>query len=130
MTQAQGRVSAQVLFVKPESTLPYEWEKTDLWASAQAIPGVSVREDNEGLETKRFRAASSGQTALYSKDGKLLFSGGITSARGHEGDNAGRSAIVALLTDRETITAQTPVFGCALFSGSEECPSGLEHQHQ
>ncbi|HJR05668.1 MAG TPA: hypothetical protein VJ842_00100 [Pyrinomonadaceae bacterium] len=128
MAQAQGRVKAYVLFVKP-SDFPDGWEKTDLLASASAIPGVTVVRDDEGVEAVRFRAATSGQTMLYDAEGKLLFSGGITSARGHEGDNAGRAAIVSLLTTDESGERGTPVFGCPLFAESAECLTGKEVGH-
>jgi hypothetical protein len=123
MTQAQGRVTAYVLFVKPQG-FSTEWEKTDLWASAAAIPGVHVLGDDEGVEAARFHSATSGQTLLYDAEGKLLFSGGITSARGHEGDNAGRTAIVSLLTTSEDALTKTSVFGCPLFAPSADCLKG------
>jgi hypothetical protein len=121
MTQAQGRVKAYVLFVKPPNFAD-GWEQTDLLASAAAIPGVSVVRDDEGVEASRFHAATSGQTMLYDTGGKLLFSGGITSARGHAGDNAGRTAIVSLLTAGGAGQQATPVYGCPLFAGATGCP--------
>ncbi|HYE71735.1 MAG TPA: RedB protein, partial [Blastocatellia bacterium] len=84
MTRHAGHVRAQVLFVKPIG-VPIDWEKTDLWQSASVIPGVQVKCDPNGEEAALFNAATSGQTMLYGKDGKLLFSGGITAARGHFG---------------------------------------------
>lgn len=128
MAQAQGRVKAYVLFVKP-SDFPDGWEKTDLLTSASAIPGVTVVRDDEGVEAGRFRATTSGQTMLYDAGGKLLFSGGITGARGHEGDNAGRAAIVSLLTTDAEGQTGTPVFGCPLFAEGTECKAGEEVGH-
>ena len=128
MARAQGRVTAYVLFVKP-SGFADGWEKTDLLSSASAIPGVTVVRDDEGVEAARFRAATSGQTMLYDAEGKLLFSGGITRARGHEGDNAGRAAIVSLLTTDEAGQTGTPVFGCPLFAEGTECLTGKEVGH-
>jgi hypothetical protein len=49
--------------------------------------------------------------------GCLLFSGGITAARRHAGDNAGESAIVALLNN------QTLVFGCSLVNHTRTEPT-------
>jgi hypothetical protein len=72
------------------------WAKTSLWRSAAAIPGVSETVD-DGREARLFGAATSGQTMVYDRNGRLLFSGGITAARGHLGDNPGASAITALL---------------------------------
>lgn len=124
MTQAQGRVTAYVLFVKP-SNFSGDWVQTELWESAASIPGVTPVLDDEGVEAGRFHAATSGQTVLYDASGLLLFSGGITSARGHAGDNAGRTAIVSLLTSDEAEERGTPVFGCPLFA-QNECPLGKE----
>jgi hypothetical protein len=124
MTQAQGRVSAYVLFVKPQG-FSDGWVQSELWASAAAIPGVTPVLDDGGVEAVRFHAATSGQTVLYDAAGNLLFSGGITNARGHAGDNAGRAAIVSLLTSDEAEERDTPVFGCPLFARNE-CPAGKE----
>jgi hypothetical protein len=128
MTQAQGRVKAYVLFVKPPN-FSDEWTQTDLLASAAAIPGVNVVRDDEGVEAGRFHAATSGQTMLYDLKGNLLFSGGITSARGHAGDNAGRTAIVSLLNTHDAGQKEAPVFGCPLFA-TTECLIGKEGVHE
>ena len=128
MTQAQGRVRAYVLFVKPPN-FSGEWAQAELWASAAAIPGVIPVLDDGGVEARLFNAATSGQTVLYDAAGKLLFSGGITSARGHAGDNAGRTALVSLLTSDEAEGQGAPVFGCPLFA-QKECPVGKEVGHE
>ena len=117
MTDCQGKLSATVLVVRLPG-MPADWEKTDLWFSAAAIPGVSVVVDEQGREAQRFGAVTSGQALLYSPDGTLLFSGGITESRGHSGDNAGRSAITSLVLHQSTklsVAAHTPVYGCPLF---------------
>lgn len=120
MTQAQGRVTAYVLFLKPAGSTT-DWEKTDLWQSAANIPGVNVIVDEGGAEARRFHAVTSGQAALYGVDGHLLFSGGITSSRGHEGDNAGRTAIVSLVNAGGAERTETSVFGCPLFNSGSDC---------
>ena len=113
MADCQGLVRAQVLFFQPEG-MPDDWVKTDLWHAAAAIPGVSVGADPHGEEVRLFLSASSGQAVLYDASGSLLFQGGITLARGHAGDNPGRSAIEALLKQSNIHVPGTPVFGCAL----------------
>ncbi len=125
MAQAQGRVTAYVLFVKPAGTTD-DWEKTDLWQSAASIPGVTVIVD-DGTEARRFQAVTSGQTSLYDVQGQLLFNGGITASRGHSGDNAGRTAIVSLLSTRDADTTETPTFGCPLFGDHSNC---MEKAHE
>lgn len=120
MTHVQGLVNANVLFVKPHE-FSDDWEKTDLWKSAASIPGVRVITDEGGVEAASFGSRTSGQALLYDTNGQLIFNGGITSSRGHSGENEGRSALVSLLTTDMPSTSETPVFGCPLFnSGSEE----------
>ncbi len=120
MTHCRERVDTHVLFFKP-SGFSADWEKTDLWLSAEAIPGVSVAGDEDGSEAMRFRAATSGYSLLYDPDGRLLFSGGITGSRGHSGDNAGRSAIESLLMNGVADQKQTFVFGCPLLGRDDAC---------
>ena len=124
MTQARGRVTAYVLFIKPPG-FSDAWVQSDLWESAAAIPGVTPVRDDDGVEAGLFHAATSGQTVLYDATGNLLFRGGITSARGHAGDNAGRTAIVSLLTSDGAEERDAPVYGCPLFAQTE-CPAGKE----
>jgi hypothetical protein len=90
------------------------WLHTDLWRSAESIPGVIVQADEDGNEAANFQATTSGQVVLYDAGGKLLFRGGITSSRGHYGDNTGLSAILKLLNNEPASTHETPVFGCSL----------------
>jgi len=70
--------------------------------------------DDNGADAAVFDAATSGQTMLYDAGGRLMFSGGMTGARGHSGDNAGRTALTALINDGRSDTSRTPVFGCLL----------------
>jgi len=114
LARVPGRLRAQVIFLKPAGTAT-DWEKTDLWRKASSIPGVSVGTDNAGSEARRFHAETSGQTLLYDPAGHLRFQGGITFARGHAGDNAGRTALEELLREGHSNQVKTPVFGCSLF---------------
>lgn len=129
MTQSQGRLTAYVLFLKPAG-FDDDWQKTDLWQSAAKIPGVKAVMDDGGTEARRFRAATSGQTVLYAPEGNLIFSGGITGSRGHSGDNAGRSAIVSLVTSGESLRAETFVFGCQLFDANSECQGASDERNK
>jgi hypothetical protein len=111
MAHSQGLVTANVVFVKPAG-FSDAWEKTDLWTSAIDIPHVNVTVDDNGVEARQFRSETSGQAALYSARGQLIFSGGITGSRGHSGDNDGRTAILSLLATGKAEKTETPVFGC------------------
>jgi hypothetical protein len=113
LARSQGRIAAKVLFLSP-STEPAGWDRTGLWRDAASIPGVGVFDDVDGQEARRFGAETSGYVVLFDPRGRLLFRGGITSARGHAGDNAGEDAILALAGGTETAMNKTAVFGCSL----------------
>ena len=114
MARVQGKVYAYVLFLKPKQSLG-GWTDTDLRRSAAGIRGVKVLSDVDGAEADRFGSETSGHTFLFGRDGRLLFTGGITQTRGHAGDNAGERTIESiLLNDRSPVRTNTPVFGCSL----------------
>lgn len=113
LAQSDAKVTAQVLFFKPDK-FSGDWTHADLWKSATAIPGVTVREDVDGTQARLFGAETSGYVLLYDTHGQLLFKGGITGSRGHAGDNGGEDTIIALLRGQEVSLKQTPVYGCRL----------------
>jgi hypothetical protein len=119
VTRCTGPVTVVVLFIRPAGVTD-DWTVTSLRKSAEAIPGINVRLDPDGREANRFGAESSGQVVLYNSQGRLLFSGGITAARGHAGDNAGENVVVALVNGQNANIKQTAVFGCSLQDG---CPT-------
>jgi hypothetical protein len=129
MAHSQGRLSAYVLFIKPEG-FTEDWDETDLWESASNIPGVKVILDGNGREAHLFNAATSGQTVLYDPKGILLFSGGITSSRGHFGDNPGQTSIVSLVNSAIPDQTETSVFGCPLFDPQSECRTSINETTQ
>lgn len=110
-----GRVTADVVFVQ-YAGMSDAWEHSDTWHQAAALPGVHVLRDPGGTLAQQLGARTSGQTYVFAPSGRLLFSGGLTGARGHEGDNASLSAAVALLREDATAPAHAPVFGCPLFN--------------
>ena len=113
LAETQNKVSVIVVFTIPDGVLA-GWELGDLWNSATRLPGIRVIRDQGGREAHRFDVTGSGHALLYAPSGKLLFSGGITASRGHEGDNAGRSAVVSFILDGHAPVNHTPVFGCSL----------------
>jgi hypothetical protein len=121
LSRLGDRVSAHVLVYRP-SEFPAGWERTEVWAAAERIPGVTVHLDVDGAEAARFGAATSGQVLLYDSGGRRRFSGGLTSARGHLGESVGHQRIAAIVNGRETDDVTSRVFGCAL-AGS---PQGAE----
>lgn len=113
MRSVQGRLAVRVFVYRPAGAEP-GWEHTDLWNAAAAIPGVVVASDEDALEAANFGAYVSGQALLYDARGRLEFSGGLTFARGHSGDNEGLRAVRSLLLTGAAAVRNTPVFGCLL----------------
>jgi hypothetical protein len=79
-----------------------------------AISNVDLRVDDGGAIARSFGALTSGEVLLYDARGALRFAGGITAARGHEGDSEGRDALEASIRGA-TGQARAAVFGCSLF---------------
>lgn len=119
VTRCGDRLDVRVLLVRPDGAGP-DWEATDLARSAAAIPEVRTVVDDGGAEAARLGARTSGHAVLYDAAGRLAFSGGITPARGHEGDNAGVDLIEGTVLGGGPAVSTThnppvtPVFGCAL----------------
>ena len=125
MAHCQQLVSAHVVFFRPRGSAG-DWAHSDLWRAAEVIPGVTVQADEDGQEARLFHADTSGHTVLYDAQGHLVFNGGITIARGHSGDNAGRDAIMAFLQTKATDHAQTPVFGCPILDSTSRTSNGVK----
>jgi hypothetical protein len=116
MPRLEAPVDAYVLFVEPAGT---DWAHGDLWDLARAIPGVVAVDDRGGTVADALGVHTSGQVVVYDPAGRLQFAGGITPARGHEGDSGGADAIAILVRPRARPTAPPAastslVFGCDL----------------
>lgn len=114
--QTQGLLDIYVVFLHSDA---FDY-RSDLWRRAVALPGADVIVDPGGSEIGRFGALASGHVVLYDTQGKLVFSGGITSSRGHAGANRGRDSILALVRHGRADVSKTPVFGCALHNPGAE----------
>ena len=92
-----------------------QWSNSDIIKSTRSIPDSKTIYDIDGMWAKKFDAKTSGQVLLYDSAGMLLFSGGITAGRGHEGENTGRSFITNVVRNNSNESMQCPVFGCPIF---------------
>ena len=122
-----GRLQFCVLLLRPDGATG-DWEHTSLGDAARDLPRSTVVADPAGVEAARFGALTSGHVALYDPRGTLRFTGGVTPARGHAGDNPGSRAIRDLVNGRAAAAASsasapsTPVFGCPLASTVPQAP--------
>jgi len=108
----------------------HEWMQTLVANRAKGIPGARIFVDSDGKLSAKFKASVSGQCLLYSPNGQLLFQGGLTASRGHEGDNFGQTLLIHMLADNEPKDLENlepqvvPVYGCELIqSHSPSLPS-------
>ena len=119
ITDASDQFEAVVLFYEPAAASK-DWSSSPLVRAARSIPTVRVVLDEDGKLAGKFCVTTSGHTLVYSPDGLLRFSGGITGARGHLGYNAGYAAVRRLLISDSAspalTTTTTPTFGCELFN--------------
>ena len=103
------RPQALVVFVGPESE-----SDGASWSAASAIGGARALRDGAGDEARRFGARTSGQVMFYHPSGILGFEGGLTIARGHEGESSGRAALRRRIGGETSPMGRAPVFGCPL----------------
>ena len=108
-----NRAAIHVLFFKPRGAAA-GWGDTELHRRAAAIPGAKVLDDPDGSEGLLFGAATSGHALLYDRSGQLLFSGGLTAARGRAGANRASETVVDLLSGAAAAPTGAPVFGCPI----------------
>lgn len=113
LTPLHGQVDSVSVFCVPEQASA-EWLQTDLVMFAGQLPDMEIRFDEGGTECQRFGAMTSGLVMLFSPAGELLFQGGITASRGHEGDNASSAALAALINGSPAAVDRMPVYGCPL----------------
>ena len=113
LADVRAQASVVIVFTVPKG-LPANWKQGDLYRSARALSGIHVMEDEGGTESLRFGVNGSGHCLLYSPSGTLLFSGGITASRGHDGENPGCLALASFIKTGHALVNRTPVFGCSL----------------
>lgn len=103
-----------VFVVYTPSQSPSEWSATSLCERASSLAHATIVTDTGGREAALFGATTSGHAMLFASNGERLFEGGLTSSRGHEGDNDGSIALRSLLLGNDAIVRSTPVYGCQL----------------
>lgn len=124
LVELPGATEVRIVFCRPEGA-PEDWCQTSLYASAEQIPGALVLQDEGQRLQRRFGVMNSGQVLLYAADGQLLFQGGVTASRGHQGDNEGRRQLQRVISSGEQPqhVGCHPVYGCPLDHLHSSLPS-------
>lgn len=111
-SRASQKFSISAFVFKPKGESE-SWTHTATVERVRKLGGA-ICVDNDGVEAEKLGLTTSGQILLYSMEGRLLYNGGITSARGHSGDNLGEQTVLDLLKDGQAAISSAPVFGCPL----------------
>ncbi len=112
--RCRDRMDLIALFVVPPGCPP-EWHKSALWENANAIPGLRVIDDQGGMLASAFGVTTSGHCLVYDAKSNLIFSGGITSGRGHEGDSPGQAIVTGIaLHSNAEVSHECATYGCPL----------------
>ena len=80
-----------------------------------AIPGLRVVVDQGGRLAAAFGITTSGHCLVYDAGENLIFSGGITTGRGHEGDSPGQAIVTGIaLHSAVNGSHECATYGCPL----------------
>lgn len=116
--EVPGGFATRVVFYEPEGA-DASWRGTDLWARAQRLLDAAAIPDPGGVIASGAGARVSGCVALFDRDGGLRFWGGITPARGHEGESVGLASLRAILRGEAGAVREASVYGCGLMGESD-----------
>lgn len=117
--RVESEVDIRIAMFVPHGE-PDAWAQGAVWRAARTVASATIEIDRGGRLARLFGASTSGHAALYDRGGRLVFSGGLTAARGHEGMSLGRSS-VELWTLGGEGAASAPVFGCTLLGADDAC---------
>lgn len=119
---ASGLEKAEMPEVVVVATIPSSagendeaWLQSETLRLASELPNASVQYDTGGVKARSFGAQASGSVALYAPDGELLFVGGVTVSRGHDGDCLGAAQLLQQIKNpNEPVPVTAPALGCRL----------------
>src|SRR5713226_2476071 len=112
LSRAPEACDVTVLMYKPEGE-PDSWMAGALLDNCRRM-SCRVRPDADGRLAGSLGSFTSGGVVLYDAKGRLRYQGGITASRAHEGDNAGKQAVIAILRGHHDSQKPMPVFGCPI----------------
>jgi len=111
--QTKGALHCQVLAYCPEGG-DESWTSTRTLRRLGLIPRVAITTDYGGVLARELGLTTSGETILLDREHVIRFHGGITPARGHEGDNLGATTVRELVEEDPTSVTTYPIYGCPL----------------
>lgn len=123
LSQFQNKFRTKVYFYIPPGK-DIQWAHSSLWEKTQRLPDTEVFIDPDGKIARAFEAKISGETFVLSPQDKILYHGGMTASRGHEGESAGSRGLADIARRGVASVVESPVFGCSLFKEETLSPGG------
>ncbi len=104
----------QIVAVVPQHA-DRSWLESAVIRRALHLPSAQLVIDEEGREARRFGAEISGTVVYFDHRHHLQYCGGVTGARGHVGNNTGRSSLFQIIARRRSaLPDMRPALGCQL----------------
>ncbi len=119
VSEVDQQVKCTILMGCPSAKVD-RWMRSSNVRTSLTMKGIQTVIDLDGAVATRFNITTSGHCLLYSVTGNLMFQGGITTERGHEGESCGQISIKNLIAGTPSRIAHFPVFGCELVRMSEK----------
>lgn len=100
-------------------------EEPDTWIASsttdelRTINNVTIFPDRNAEKCKQFGVRISGHILVYNSAGKLVFSGGITPYRGHEGGSMAAMDFIQHANGKVLEPSCWPTFGCSILDAGE-----------
>jgi hypothetical protein len=104
-----GTVTAHIF---QPTAVDHRWARTELVARLERIPAVRCIPDLDGSLSRAFGITTSGHLLVYVAD-ELIFTGGITPSRAHEGDCDASSAAASAFRGKAS-ERRWPTYGCTI----------------
>lgn len=124
LAKAGPDLSCTVLAYTP-SGAPSDWRERGVLGAATRLPRAEIVADTDGAVAASLGIETSGGVVLYDAHGQPRFHGGVTIARGHEGDNLGVDSVLALVRGETPPRESTSVYGCRIQSPAPADSGGV-----
>lgn len=96
-----------------------EWFNSPTMSDLKRVPLLEMIKDENGELAQSFGMSTSGDIRLYSSNRHLLFAGGITASRAHEGECAATDKLFSRIRGESSQYFEYPVFGCPITETDE-----------
>ncbi|MCC9601701.1 hypothetical protein LOC67_14170 [Stieleria sp. JC731] len=106
-------------FAYQPDNAPSNWLKKRSTETLNRITSTKVIIDTNGKIAGSLGVKTSGHCIVYSKARGVIFSGGLTPLRGHEGTGPSLTQFTHCINDQDEPFTEWPVFGCSIADNAQ-----------